>query len=386
MRITHLAASNWRNFKNVEFDVGERLFVVGPNAAGKSNLLDVFRFLADIVGQGGGLASAIERRGGLGKVRSLFSRTNAKGRLVVDVRLQDGQDSWRYRLSVKGEGKGRNRPVVDEELVMKNGEELLRRPDDRDREDEVLLTQTHLEQIASNQRFRPIADYFDRVQYFHLVPQIIRDPSRALVANDDPFGSDFIVQMNATAPRTRDAWLRRMQEALRAAVPGFVSLTIESDPAGRPHLIAGYKNWRSAPSRQNEADFSDGTLRLIGLLWAIIKTPTSPGILLLEEPELSLNSAIVRILPSMLAQARRSSDLQVILSTHAPEILDDEGISPSEVLVLRVTDDGSRAALLSSSQEAMDDLALGLTASDVVNGLIAPEDLTGLVRAVRSRR
>lgn len=291
--------------------------------------------------RGGGLASAIERRGGLGKVRSLFSRTNAKGRLVVDVRLQDGQDSWRYRLSVKGEGKGRNRPVVD---------------------------------------------YFDRVQYFHLVPQIIRDPSRALVANDDPFGSDFIVQMNATAPRTRDAWLRRMQEALRAAVPGFVSLTIESDPAGRPHLIAGYKNWRSAPSRQNEADFSDGTLRLIGLLWAIIKTPTSPGILLLEEPELSLNSAIVRILPSMLAQARRSSDLQVILSTHAPEILDDEGISPSEVLVLRVTDDGSRAALLSSSQEAMDDLALGLTASDVVNGLIAPEDLTGLVRAVRNRR
>ena len=386
MRITHLAASNWRNFKNVEFDVGERLFVVGPNAVGKSNLLDVFRFLADIAGQGGGLASAIERRGGLGKVRSLFSRTNARGRLVVDVTLQDGEDSWRYRLSVKGEGKGRNRPVVDEELVMKNGEELLRRPDDRDREDEVLLTQTHLEQIASNQRFRPIADYFDRVQYFHLVPQIIRDPSRALVANDDPFGSDFIVQMNATAPRTRDAWLRRMQEALRAAVPGFVSLTIETDPAGRPHLIAGYKNWRSALSKQNEADFSDGTLRLIGLLWAIIKTPTSPGILLLEEPELSLNSAIVRILPSMLAQARRSSDLQVILSTHAPEILDDEGISPSEVLVLRVTDDGSRADLLSSSPKAMNDLALGLTTSDVVNGLIAPEDLTGLVQAVRSRR
>ena len=147
MRITHLAASNWRNFKNVEFDVGERLFVVGPNAVGKSNLLDVFRFLADIAGQGGGLASAIERRGGLGKVRSLFSRTNAKGRLVVDVRLQDGQDSWRYRLSVKGEGKGRNRPVVD---------------------------------------------YFDRVQYFHLVPQIATrgsDACRRLCARLSPVSS-----------------------------------------------------------------------------------------------------------------------------------------------------------------------------------------------------
>ena len=386
MRITHLAASNWRNFKNVEFDVGERLFVVGPNAAGKSNLLDIFRFLSDIAGQGGGLAFAIKRRGGLAKVRSLFARNNARGRLVVDVKLRDGEDTWRYRLSVKGERGGQNRPVVDEELVTKNDREILRRPDDRDRKDEVLLTQTHLEQIASNQRFRPIADYFDRVQYFHLVPQIIRDPSRTLVANDDPFGSDFIVQMNATAPRTRDAWLRRMREALRAAVPGFDSLSIELDPAGKPHLIAGYKNWRSAPSKQNEADFSDGTLRLIGLLWAIIRTPANPGILLLEEPELSLNSAIVRILPSMLAQARRSSDLQVILSTHAPEILDDEGISPSEVLVLRVTDDGSRADLLSSLPEAMSDLALGLITSDVVNGLIAPEDLTGLVQAVRSRR
>ena len=386
MRITHLAASNWRNFKNAEFDVGERLFVLGPNAAGKSNLLDIFRFLSDIAGQGGGLAFAIKRRGGLAKVRSLFARNNARGRLVVDVTLRDGEDTWRYRLSVKGERGGQNRPVVDEELVTKNDREILRRPDDRDRKDEVLLTQTHLEQIASNQRFRPIADYFDRVQYFHIVPQIIRDPSRTLVANDDPFGSDFIVQMNATAPRTRDAWLRRMREALRAAVPGFDSLSIELDPAGKPHLIAGYKNWRSAPSKQNEADFSDGTLRLIGLLWAIIRTPANPGILLLEEPELSLNSAIVRILPSMLAQARRSSDLQVVLSTHAPEILDDEGISPSEVLVLRVTDDGSRADLLSSLPEAMSDLALGLTTSDVVNGLIAPEDLTGLVQAVRSRR
>ena len=386
MKVTHLEASNWRNFKNVGFDVGERLFVVGPNAAGKSNLFDIFRFLADIAGRGGGLASAIDRREGLKKVRSLFSRNNAGGRLVIDVTLRDGDDSWRYRLSVKGEGKGRNRPVVHEELVMRNGTELLRRPDDRDLTDEALLTQTHLEQIASNQRFRSVADYFDRVQYFHLVPQIIRDPSRAVIAGDDPFGSDFIAQMNATAPRPRDAWLRRMQQALRAAVPGFESLTIETDAAGRPHLVAGYKNWRSTPSRQNEVDFSDGTLRLIGLLWAIIRTPANPGILLLEEPELSLNNAIVRILPSVLAQARRSSDLQIILSTHAPEILDDEGISPDEVLVLRVTDDGSRADLLSSLPEAVDDLGLELAVSDVVDGLIAPDDLTGLLRAARSHR
>ena len=255
-----------------------------------------------------------------------------------------------------------------------------------DESDKERLTQTHLEQIAANQDFRDIADYFSKVQYFHLVPQIIRDPGRINATPQDPFGRDFIAQMNATTPRTRDAWLRRMQEALRAAVPGFESLSIELDPAGKPHLIAGYKNWRPTPSKQNETDFSDGTLRLIGLLWAIIKMPANPGVLLLEEPELSLNSAIVKILPSVLAQARRSSDLQIILSTHAPEILNDEGISPDEVLLLRVTDDGSRADLLSSLPKAMDDLDLGLTISDVVDDLIAPDDLTGLLKAARSRR
>lgn len=385
MRITHLAASNWRNFKNVEFDIGDRLFIVGPNAAGKSNLLDIFRFLPDVAGPKGGLASAIENRGGLKKVRSLFARNHARGRLVIDVTLQEGEHTWRYRLAIKGESGGRNRPIVDEEIVEKDGRTILARPDESDTTDPELLTQTHLEQISANHGFRAIASYFTRVQYFHLVPQIIRDPSRTST-DEDPYGSDFIAQMNATQPRTREAWLRRMQEALRAAVPGFETLSIETDSHGRPHLIAGYKNWRSSPARQDESDFSDGTLRLIGLLWSIIKTPSNPGILLLEEPELSLNSAIVRILPTVLAQARRSSDLQTILSTHAPEILDDEGISSEEVLVLRVTHDGSTADLLSNIASATDELSLGIPVSDVVNGLITPGDLDGLLSATRGKR
>lgn len=385
MRITHLKASNWRNFKSVEFDIGDRLFIVGPNASGKSNLLDLFRFLADIAAPGGGLSAAVERRGGLKKVRSLFSRNHAKGRLILDVALQDSETTWRYRLAVRGEAGGRNRPIVDEELVEKSGEQILSRPDPHDRADPERLTQTHLEQISANHAFRSIATHLQQIQYFHLVPQIIRDPARMAPTPNDPYGSDFIAQMNGTPPVTRKAWLRRMQEALRATVPGFESLSIETDAAGKPHLIAGYKNWRST-SRQSEADFSDGTLRLIGLLWSIIKAPDHPGVLLLEDPELSLNSAIVRILPSMLAQVRRSSDRQILVSTHAPEILNDEGISPHEVLVLTVTQDGSHAALLCSSPGAIADLNLGLTISEVVDGLIAPADLDGLFKATRKSR
>jgi len=53
---------------------------------------------------------------------------------------------------------------------------------------------------------------------------------------------------------------------------------------------------------QREDQFSDGTLRLIGLFWALLEGD-SP--LLLEEPELSLNSAIIRKLPALIFRLQR---------------------------------------------------------------------------------
>lgn len=379
MRVTHVRASNWRNFKSLDFPLEDRLFIVGPNASGKSNLLDLFRFLGDVAGAGGGLAAAFDKRGGLTKVRSLFARNHQKGRLIIDVRLQDADAVWRYHLSVRGEKGGRNRPIVDAESVERNGEILLQRPDAADVADPERLTQTHLEQISANQSFRLLAEYFAKARYFQLVPQLIRDPSRLGGAPDDTYGSDFIAQMNAVQPRTQAAWLRRIQDALRAAVPEFESLKLEVDSAGRPHLVAGYRNWRDKPARQSEADFSDGTLRLIGLLWTLVSAPANGGVLLLEEPELSLNAAIVRTLPTVLAAAQRDRSMQVLLSTHAPELLGDEGVLPREVLVLRVTGDGTTATLLSEIDEVADELAAQLPTSEVVDGLVSPQDLAGLI-------
>ena len=54
MEFSHVHIKNWKNFRDLSFDVGHRLFIVGPNASGKSNLLDVFRFLGDVVAPGGG--------------------------------------------------------------------------------------------------------------------------------------------------------------------------------------------------------------------------------------------------------------------------------------------------------------------------------------------
>ena len=49
MIINRLIVKNWRNFREINVELSARQFMVGPNASGKSNLLDIFRFLRDIV-------------------------------------------------------------------------------------------------------------------------------------------------------------------------------------------------------------------------------------------------------------------------------------------------------------------------------------------------
>jgi len=74
MRFTRLTLKNWRNFTHVDLKMGDRLFITGPNASGKSNLLDAFRFLRDLAKSGGGLAQAVSDRGGIPKLRCLAAR------------------------------------------------------------------------------------------------------------------------------------------------------------------------------------------------------------------------------------------------------------------------------------------------------------------------
>ena len=65
MIISRLVLKNWRNYRGIDVPLKERVFVIGPNASGKSNMLDALRFLRDIAKPGGGLQRAITQRGGI---------------------------------------------------------------------------------------------------------------------------------------------------------------------------------------------------------------------------------------------------------------------------------------------------------------------------------
>lgn len=368
LRFRKLRLTNWKNFKEVEVDLQDRMFLVGPNASGKSNLLDAFRFLRDLASLGGGFGEAVRRRGGVSTIRCLAARHPSH--VTIEVELEaDAGHSWQYQLAFQQDNQ--RRPLVRSERVLRGEEVVVDRPNNEDRDDDARLTQTYLEQVNVNLPFRDLATFFRSIRYMHIVPQLVREPDRSVGRSDDPFGGDFLEQIARTQERTRNARMRRIQKALRVAVPHLEEIELTRDVRGVPHLRARYQHWRPHGAWHNEGQLSDGTLRLMGLLWAITD---GKGPLLLEEPELSLHPEIVRLLPQMLARVQRRSKRQIYLSTHSPDLLRDGGIGLDEALLFFPKREGVQVVPAASVFDIQNLLASGLSLAETVIPKTRPEN------------
>ena len=356
MRLTKIELGNWKNFVRAEARLASRVFIIGGNGVGKSNLLDAFRFLHDIAKDGGGLRNALELRGGIGRIRSLFARGDPTVKICVeaDMDSDDAEASdmngrpprWRYELELKQENAGKRRTLVFREKVEKDGRKILTRPNPDDKQDTDRLTQTALEQTAANRDFRELADFFQSFRYLHMVPQLVRHAPefQGRILPDDPFGQGLMRSIAELKPRDQKSRLQRIGQMLQGIMPRLQAPEFEpGDGVKKSHLTVRYKNWRKHGTVQTEEQLSDGALRLIGLIWALLE---GRDVIMLEEPEISFNEGLVRRLPGMFARAilsRKKGEFasQVILTTHSAALLEDEGIDPRETLILTEKGEGT---------------------------------------------
>jgi predicted ATPase len=360
-RFSWIRLRNWKNFASCEATVANRVFLVGPNASGKSNFLDAFRFLRDLALPGGGFQKATLDRGGVRAIRCLAARRYPDVEIHAILGLDSEPGIWEYELAFNQDQQRRAR--VARERVKYRGKLLLDRPYDDDKADPARQSQTHLEQVNVNRDFRPLAEFFESIRYLHIVPQLVREPDRSVGRSNDPFGGDFLEQLAKTQEKTRAARLRRIREALRIAVPQLQEIELSRDDRGTPHLRGRYEHWRPQGAWQTEEQFSDGTLRLMGLLWVAMG---SGGPLLFEEPELSLHPEIVQFLPQMFARIQRRTGRQLLLSTHSPELLRDDGIGTDEILLLRPSKEGTMVTPASQYTDVETLLKGGVSLADAV--------------------
>lgn len=319
--LSRLRVSNFKSLgESVDLRLGTFTALVGANGSGKSNIADVPRFVAHALRDG--LDVAMVSRGGM---RGVGRRSGGRPFDVgIDVELRDRDEHGSYSLKLKSHGGNDYR--VAHEIGSWEGAHSgtfhveggrWSGPDGLAPEiDDASLV---LPLIAADRRFRPLYDRLRSAAVYSVFPDVLRNPQRPDPATPmEEHGSNW-----ATALRdiVKDAERRaELLAALRRVVGDVEDVKVQSAGAFLvPEFLHGEPSGMKRNRWFDAAQESDGTLRVAGILTALLQRPM-PAFLGIEEPELTVHPGMLPLIYDYLAQA--ASQTQVLITTHSPDLLD----------------------------------------------------------------
>lgn len=402
MKLTHIAITNWRNFAHIEFDLSSRLFVVGPNSSGKTNLLAALRFLSDVARFG--LAATSERWGGPER----YFRSGTE-KASFDFTLELDEHQIEYKLALRKEPSATelhkrhnsasdaiefppgDRVVVDSEALLINRQPVsisAERATEADglRLDERVRSVLDPDSVVQPASRFKVKDVRNSVLYqmariaIEAIRYIHPNPRKMLERADryDPdHGTGFFQHAGRFSEQQLDAVVERIRPIMASVVPEIPNLSYQRMGLGTELVFYSDTPVRGASGVYSHERFSEGTLRLLGLLFDLATLPRDTSVVLIEEPETFLQASVVRSLPSLLAEVAMNRNVQMVISTHSPELIDSELVLPSQVLVLRSENGETTGELLSQSNDPRIKAVVnaGLPKSqgiDAVNGRTIP--------------
>lgn len=354
VKLTHLAVTNWRNFAHIEFDMSSRLFVVGPNSSGKTNLLGALRFLGDIGRRG--LVAASEDLGGPDR----YFRSGADSAVFIAT-FNDTQNSAEFALflrlmSTDSESMKRGSDA-DQTLAFPMTDPLTGEPNDRYLDVHQTITAGGKKPADEGESF-PVEDEEAQrtrvcqtlagIRYIHPNPKKMLERADRY---DPDHGTGFFQHAGRFSDQQLNAALNRIRPIMAAAVPEVPNLSYLRMGLGTEVVFYNDTPDPGARGVYSHEQFSEGTLRLLGMLFDLATLPLTTSIVLIEEPETFLQASIVRSMSSFLAEVAMNHDVQMVISTHSPELIDSEVVLPNEVLVLRSQNGETTGELLSQSSE-----------------------------------
>lgn len=380
MKLTHIAITNWRNFAHIEFDLSSRLFVVGPNSSGKTNLLGALRFLGDIGRRG--LVAASEDLGGPDR----YFRSGADSAAFVAT-FNDTQNSTEFalflRLMSAGPKSTKRGSDADQTFAFPMTDPLTGEPNDRYLDVHQTITAGGKKPTDEGESF-PVEDEEAQrtrvrqtlagIRYIHPNPKKMLERSDRY---DPDHGTGFFQHAGRFSDQQLDAVVDRIRPIMASVVPEVPNLSYQRMGLGTEVVFYSDTPVRGASGVYSHEQFSEGTLRLLGMLFDLATLPRDTSVVLIEEPETFLQASVVRSLPSLLAEVAMNRDVQMVISTHSPELIDSELVLPSQVLMLRSENGETTGELLSESNDPRIKavVSAGLPKSqgiDAVNGRTIP--------------
>jgi len=347
--IEKICVKNFRCFKNLSLNMANMMVLIGRNGSGKSQFVDMFRFISEIMSEGV-LDRAIRRRGGWTKIR----HANSEGRAPVELSCQEKfgakmvlesknkkirgpfRLTWRVRIrSAAGRAlQTRLAEVEGEKTALVNlgdgAAEVITLSRERDKYHETIklidkdVRTGVVPPFARNRLRSPLIlgpfgggewRFYDIGRH---APRQASDPSDWARLEREGSNMSSIIHRLVTARKGSTAWriLEDLYEQLRVVLRSDITFKTEIMEDGKVRWLLKEAGFRRPFSPDQ---VSDGTVRFIALFLALTWNIREDTVIFMEEPERSLHPSLFEIVVELIRKA--ASKVQVIVTTHSPEIV-----------------------------------------------------------------
>lgn len=345
--IQRVVLKNYKSIAACNVELRPLTFLVGPNGSGKSNFLDALRFVTD--GLRTSLDHALRDRGGINDVRRRSGGHPTHFGIRLEFQLATGQEGfYAFRLDAKQQG---GYEVQQEECLIQDLASLPKPHFFRVQSGEVTLFSDSIPPPALRDRlylvnasglpaFRPLFDALSTMGFYNLNPDRMRDlqqPDAGELLTRD--GGNLASVLRQMADH-HDHSKQRIEDYLSKIVPGVRG--VDRQKIGTKETIEFRQNvaGQEKPLRFQAVNMSDGTLRALGVLVALLQNTNGAShqtqLVGIEEPEAALHPAAAGVLIDSLREASR--ERQVIVTSHSPDLIDDLRIATDEILAVRSQD------------------------------------------------
>ena len=314
--VEKLTLKSFRSIRDEAVNFDNPTILVGRNGAGKSNFVDAVAFLSECMSTP--LPAVFERRGGSWAVLTRMPSRRFVETLGMraDFRLPDGNArSGHYAFLVREVGA--NGYVVQREQVVVSSPIGERVWFDRKLADfrtnivglrpDVEPQSLALPVVGGTEQLAPLRRAFASMRVHAIDPDWIRerqDPDSGLALKHD--GSNVA------------SVLERVSEVLSSVASGIIR--VRPIAHGKQLALEFGQQWGPRRTVSFEATaMSDGTLRALGILVAVMQQP-APSVIVLEEPEITIHPGALGTIMDLIQIAAQRS--QVVITTHSPELLD----------------------------------------------------------------
>jgi predicted ATPase len=392
MQIKNIKVSNFKTFEEINVDLEKFNVLIGANASGKSNFINVLQFIKDVIENG--LDNAISMQGGIDYIKNINIGSSKKFSIELHIDSKDeavefgfekeedtrfvgiSPNEFMYKFSIEFYKNIRGYKVADEKLVVNCDFMELAKKEMKEKrkigEGKIILTREKGKikydfegnQIKKEEIFPPfflkeeffeeklspkelfirtslffpfflfgIREFFSDISIYDFDPKLSKKAT--LITGKTELESDgsnlAIVLKNILGYRKKKESFSNLIKDLLPFVDG---ITVQK--LADKSLLAGLKEIYSGKKVLPAFLISDGTINITALIIALYFE--EKPLIVIEEPERNIHPHLVSKVIDMMKDVSDRLQKQIIVTTHNPEVVRYAGIE--NILLVHRDDKG----------------------------------------------